>query len=465
MKNRRHAFILAAYVAFALAVFVARPAETSGPLARDFEAYWSAGAAFNGHADPYAAAIWNYERSVPGVDAQREGVLPFVGPPATLLLWSILARAPYGSSAPWWLLLLCCALGGLLFACLRGTRVHLTIGNGLATVALAISFGPITSDLALGQFALVAAFGACLLVAARRTVPAAIGGILTFAQPNIVPALISQISRKRALVAVAIAIAVTYLLGVLAAGWNWAGNYAAILPAHTAAERFSAIQITPLAVAYGFGASRSLALCIAIVVAVAAVFFAIRVAKHTADPFARFAAFAALTPFVSSFWHEHDLVMAFPAALWCALRVTPAKRAVAAIATLLVAIDWLGLAQRPGGILQSALLATAAWCAFTALGNTAPTPRGAYATVALAAIFAAAALLAVAHPVPVWPAAMHAIAMPPNATAAQSWATEQKATGLDRPVASWAVLRALSLAGCALLSGVISRHSTCYRMA
>ena len=464
MKLRRPALIVAAYVAFGIAIFVARPQATPGPLARDFEAYWSAGATFDKHADPYTVSIWNDERTVPGVDARSEGPLPFVGPPATLFWWGLEARVRYAAAAPWWLLLLCCALGGLLLVSLRGARASVNAGNGLAAVALAISFNPITSDLALGQFAIVAAFGAGLLVVAKRTLPATIGSVLAFAQPNVLPALLSQLSRKRSIIAMAIAVALTYLLGAMVAGWNWIGTYATLLAAHGDAERYSAIQMTPAAIAFGFGAPPRIALLIAILVAAAAVVCAIAIAKRT-TAFPRFAAFAALAPFVSGFWHEHDLVMAFPAVIWCALRPAPRLRAIALLGTLLVAINWLGLAQHPGGIVQSALLAVAAWCAFNALCGHAFNRAIGYATAAGVAFFAVAALLAIAHPAPVWPVAMHAIALPPNASIAQLWAAQQEATGLNRPVATWALLRALPLTGCALLAYAICSRSAYYRTA
>lgn len=465
MIRLRTALLAAAYVAFAIAVLGARPQEAPGPLARDFEAYWSAGAAFDRHADPYAAGIWNDERGVPGVDARREGPLPFVNPPATLPLWSLMARMPYSVAAAWWLLVLCGALGGLLLASLWGARARIGPRNALASVALAISFGPITSDLALGQFALVAAFGASLVVASRRILPAAIGGVLSFAQPNVMPTLLSQLSRRAAIRAMLFAAVVTYFLGVLTAGWHWLGAYAALLAAHAGAERFSAIQMTPAAIAYGFGASPALAMAVGVVAAAAAVVFAIRAARRVRDAFARFGVFAALLPFVSGFLHEHDLVMAFPAVVWCAVRAAPRARAIALVGTLLVAVDWLGLAQRPGGAAQSALLAVAAWCAFTALRPLPITTAIGMATAAVATAFAGAVMLAVVHPAPVWPAAMHAAALTGNGSVAQLWAAQQEATGLNRPVAAWAFLRALSLTGCALLAFAICSRSAYYRTA
>jgi hypothetical protein len=468
--------VAGAYLAIAVAIVAARPPEPSGPIARDFEADWSAGAAFDRHADPYAAGIWRDEQRVPGVDPQREGVLPFISPPPALLLWSLFARLPYAVAAPLWLTLLACALAVLIVASIRGTGEPLDLRNGIAALALAVAFGPISSDLALGQIALLAAAGACALVvgAPRSYALTTVGGVLACAQPNVLPALVSQLTRKRAVIAIGIAIIVTYVLGVMASGWNWIARYAAALSAHGSAERFSAIQMTPAALAYGLGASRCIASFAAILVAVAAIIFAGIAAMRMRDAFTRFAAFAALTPFVAPFWHEHDFVMAFPAAIWCALRIAGPLRAIAMAGSVLLGVDWLGLAQRPGGILQSALLAIAAWCAFTALGylgNGSTLDGGrrrlaySYATLALVALFAGASVIAIAHPAPVWPAAMHAIVLPANATAAQLWGLQQHATGLDRPVASWAALRALSLAGCALLAGAIYSHSTYCRTA
>ena len=123
-------------------------------------------------------------------------------------------------------------------------------------------------------------------------------------------------------------------------------------------------------------------------------------------PFARFAAFSALVPFAAGFVHEHDLLVAYAAAAWCALRTRGTTRAVALAGTLLVAVDWLGLAQRPTGIVQSALLALAALLAFSALGER---PRMASAVdcgAAVALLFGAGAFIGAHHPAPVWPDAL-----------------------------------------------------------
>ena len=245
-----------AFVAIAIALLAARPLPTPGPPLRDFEAYWSAGSAWNAHVDPYSKAIWRPERSVPGVEARHDELLPFINPPPALLLWSLFARLPYRAAAGLWLVVLAGALLALITTVLRASGAPRGAFVLCAALALAIAFGPITSDLALGQLALPAFLGAVLLVVlADRSIPAAAAAAtLALAAPNVALGLASQLGRVRAAVAIAAAAAVTYAAGVVAAGWSWPVAYAAAAAAHAAAERFVTIQFAPVAIAYGFGA-------------------------------------------------------------------------------------------------------------------------------------------------------------------------------------------------------------------
>ena len=449
-----------AYVAIAVALIAARPLPTPGPPLRDFEAYWSAGSAWNARVDPYSKEIWRAERSVPGVDARRDELLPFINPPPALLLWSIFARLPYRSAATLWLVILAGALLALIITVLRASGVPRGPFVLCAALALAIAFGPITSDLALGQLALPAFLGATLLVVlADRSMPlAAAAATLAFAAPNVALGLASQLGRARAALAIAAAAAVTYALGVVAAGWSWPVAYAAAAAAHGAAERFVTIQLTPAAIAYGFGATPPNAQLIAAVAAILAVVSALFLAVSVREVFARFAAWSALVPFVAMFLHEHDLLIAYPAALWCALRTRATARTLALGGTLLVSIDWLGLAQRPTGIAQSALLAIAALAAFAALGNAVEARMAWRVALSVAVLFSGAALLAAHHPAPVWPDALGNFHATSNASVAEVWLAEQGAGGLLAVEPAWAFLRALPLLGCALLAYVIYRH-------
>jgi hypothetical protein len=162
-------------------------------------------------------------------------------------------------------------------------------------------------------------------------------------------------------------------------------------------------------------------------------------------------------PFVAAFVHEHDLLVAYPAALWCALRTRGPTRIIAFAGTLLVCVDWLGLAQRPTGVAQSALLATAAASVFVSLGPDREL-RAAWLLLPAAALFAGSAWLAVHHAAPVWPDALGAFAAQPGASAAAVWLAEQRANGLLAVAPVWAFLRTLSLLGCALLAYAIYRR-------
>lgn len=457
---KRGALLAIAYAATAVAVLAVRPLATAGPVARDFEAYWSAGSAWNAGSDPYAAALWNVERSVPGAGVARNELLPFVNPPATLPWWGLIARLPYSAAAALWLALLAASLVALVVLVLRASGAKPSFAVIAAALGLAIAFGPVTSDLALGQYALVALLGATGVVVAARRSPAVatLGAAVAFGAPNVSLGLVSQLGRNRPTLAMLLGAALTYVTGGFAAGWRWPFDYARAVLAHGDAERLSAIQLSPAAVVYGLSANPLAARAAGALVAVAAVVAAVALARRAHVPFVRFAGCSALIPMLGGFVHEHDLVVAFPAALWCALRTRGTTRALALAGTLLVAVDWLGLAQRPSGIAQSALLALAAIAAFIALGpraNIAGAKSLPAAALALAALFAIAAWIAAAHPAPVWPDAMRAFSPPAGAAAAEIWRSEQRASGLLVATPAWAFLRALSLAGCALLAYAI----------
>lgn len=463
---RRKTSLGIALACIAIAVLAARPAPTPGPIARDFEAYWAAGATWSTHADPYGRAIWNAQRMVPGVNARRDELLPFVGPPATLPLFGALARLPYRAAATLWLFALALSTLALVaVVVLASARAPRTF-NFLAACALALAFGPITSDLALGQLALPAFLGAALVtLCAVRPVSGAAAACLALAQPNASLGLVSQLGRNRATLALAASAVAMYALGTLALGPAWPIAYARTLAAHASAERLSAIQLTPAAIAHGFGAAPVVADIAGIACAILAVAAALAIALRATRSFPRFAAFSALVPFAAGFVHEHDLVVAYAGAAWCGLRTRGTARTIALAGTLLAAVDWLGLAQRPTGVAQSALLGLAVFAAFGALGETMQTRDWAVLLPAFGALFVTAAWIAAHNPAPVWPDALGAFHRAPGATIAALWAGEQRRSGLFAAVPAWAALRSLSLLGCALLACAIYRHSTSDRTA
>lgn len=420
---------------------------------RDFESYYAAGATWLRGSDPYGTGIWQAERGVPGVDPSRYELLPFVGPPAFVPLWSLAARLPFGAAAAVWGAVLAASLAVVIVTALRLAKRRVTAVAVFATLTIALGFGPLTSDIALGQVALPAF--ACALIACvvlgRRPAGAAVAAFFAAVQPNVALVLLSQLQRRRALLAFAGAATAVGLASVLALGPHALSAYASLLAAHGAAERFSAIQITPAAIAYGFGAATPVARFVGWAVAAVAAIVWIAGMLRLRDDGAQFAFTCAMLPFAVPFFHEHDLSIAFVPALYAVFRSDRSLMPVALCGALFVAIDWLGIAQRPDGIAQTVLLALGALAGYAALRDDLT-----WRSLALPALPLVLALLAgvvaPAHPAPIWPDAMHAFVPPLPQTAASIWEAEQRASGLLDPNAFWALLRCGSLAGCALLA-------------
>jgi hypothetical protein len=461
----RNVFLLLACACIVIGVTVARPAKTPGPLQRDFEAYWSAGATYDAGANPYGRAIWQAERTVPGVDPSHDEMLPFISPPATLALWSTLARLPFDLATRVWYAVLLGALAGLIVASLRGSGEPLTFFSFFAALAFAVGFGPVTANLALGQIAMIAFVGALIATTARSWPAKTIASFVAFFQPNVALGLVSQLGRNLTTIAAAVAAALSYLGGAIAMGWDWPVRYASFVWSHANGERYGAIQYTPAAVAYGLHLPPPIPELATIVLAAAAVVVAVVVWRRVNDRFARFAAFSALIPFAATFFHDHDFVVAFPAAIWCALRSRGTARAFGLAGALLVSIDWFGLAQRSNAIVQSAFLLAGAAAAFLALGEDVELRSFSYAAAPVAMLFIAGAWLGSGHPAPMWPYHLGSFHAPATASIATIWFLEQRQSGLEAAIPAWAALKSLSLAGCALLVAAICRRSSYYRTA
>ena len=417
---------------------------------RDFEAYYSAGQAWAAHADPYSSAIWNFERVIPGVKAERAELLPFIGPPAYLPLWALFARLPFTAAALVWGAILIASALAFAIATLRMTAA-LSAGALVSVAIIFTGFGPFTSDLALGQCALlafVAGAGAVIWIGNAR-VPAFAATLLAAMQPNIAIALLSQSARKRAWPVFAAAIAAFVIFGMFFTGGN-AALYLRSLAEHGQAERFSLIQITPAAIAYGFGAGNFIAQTIGLTAAIAAVIAGLAIVRIAhVKPLWKLAACCTLLPFAVPFFHEHDFVVLLLPALLCATIAQERMWSIAAAGTVLCGIDWLGLAQRPDGLLQSALLAFALFAALFALVDVHPRRMIGPSCVLLP--FVVAGAIARHFPAPIWPDAMTgtiSLAGP----VATIWHRELAQTGQFAVQPFWALLRCCSLAGAAALA-------------
>lgn len=440
-----------ALVAAAAALLLTPSYATPGPPMRDFEAYYAGGAVWNAGNDPYSQAIWQTERSLPDVNGTRYQALPFVAPPAALPVFGLIAKLPFGRANALWRSLLVAALVMLALTALRLAQIPVTAVS-LALMALAaIGFGPLTSALALGQLALPGALFATLAVLFPSS------SVLAWIQPNLGIALISQTFTRRGLLTllasgvIFAAICVATLPGI--------GHYLDVVHRHALAERFSSIQLTPAAIAYGFGAPPETASALGLIVAALAAGFWLLAMRGSTDAVSRFCITCALLPFAMPFFHGHDLALVFVPAALCAIRCESRIWPLAACGALAAGTNWLDLAQRPAAAPQTLLLITALSCALLALRERIDArmllaPGGMLVIIALTAAFARM------HPAPVWPDAMRAL--PPNIAAmdiASAWNAQQRASGLLAQEPAWAVLRGFSLLGCALTAAAIARSS------
>jgi len=444
-------------VTIALA-FALHPPRTPGPSDRDFEAYYSAGRTWDDGSDPYSRLIWRTERTIDGVVATRDELLPFVGPPPVLSFFGALAHLPQPVAERLWSGVLAAALAGLVLASFflaRAPRDPLVL---VAAFVLATLCGPGLSDLALGQIALVSAAGIALAIVAldrRATIPAAAAMLLGAVQPNLVIALVARMRTRRDLgIAIGAGIAF-FAIGFACLGTGAWTDYLARLARHGAAEGMILIQQTPAAIAYGLGAPRALAralgLAVAAIAAIAAVAGIVRGRLGPLD--ATLVALATL-PLAIPFFHEHDFVVLIVPAIVLAVRARGVWLALAACATVLGLVDWLGFAQRPPQEPQNALLALAVSLAFAIVAGT---RRAAFAgTLALLVLLAIFIPLARAHPAPTWPDTLaRDFHVPPDLDASDVWAAEQRAAGLERRDPVWAALRTLPLAGSALFAYLV----------
>lgn len=447
---------VAALIALVTAFFVVRPAPTPGPAMRDFEAYHAAGRTAARGADPYGRAIWDDERTTPGVDPTRDEVLPFVGPAAELPLWRLLGALPFTPATRVWGAILALAMCTVIFGSLALAGAPRDVGALVGATLLAGSFGPLTSDVALGQVALVAAAGVVIALIALRGgawYAAAGGALLAALQPNLAIVLIARVRERLTWIAFGVALAIFVALTFANGGMEGFARYLSLLRDHGVAERQTVIQIAPEGIAFGFGASPALAATIrfgALAIALGLLALAFR---RVRDPGDRTALAICALPFVLPFFHEHDFVLTIVPALLCAVRARGRTLAFAAFATTLCGVDWLGLGQRPSGEFQSALLALVTGIAFALVaGLRAPALAG-LATPLLVGIVSVAAA---AHPVPIWPDGLppHWQATP-GAPIAAVWADEQRVAGLDAAQPVWAMLRLWSLAGSALLGAAV----------
>jgi hypothetical protein len=398
--------------------------------------------------------VWAVERTIENVDASREELLPYVGPAAALPLYGTLARLPHPVAVRVWTVLLIGSAAALVLAALGLSRTRRWTAFAGAAL-LGIASGPQTSAIALGQVALVSAAAiACALLAFERRALAggAIATLVAALQPNLAIALIARV-RDRTTLAAATLAALAFAALTLAAGGGLPGirAYAHRLAEHGAAERFVAIQHTPAAIAWAFGASADFALTAGALCAVAAAAIALAaIVVAKLDPLDGTLLAIAALPFAVPFFHEHDFVIELlPLSILAMRGRAPLLTALAAAS---ICVNWLNFAQRPEAAAQTLTLGLAAVCGYALLR---PGRLGRADLLPFAAVVALACVaipLGGAHPAPVWPDRLPpGYRAPVHADASAVWADEQRVAGLEARQPAWGALRALPLAGCIVL--------------
>jgi hypothetical protein len=297
-RELRATLLVIAAICAAVALLFARPHPTPGPPMRDFEAYYAAGTVWNAGGEPYSQTIWNAERGLAGVNGSRYEALPFVGPPALLPFFGSIARLPFTVANTLWRAALLAALAALVFATFHFCKRPVQAWTLLAFAITAAAFGPITSALALGQLALPAFAFAVL---ALGTPPF---GILAWLQPNVALALLGQLFGRKSALGYAAGAGAFAALCAIAVQPPGLLHYFAVLHAHAQAERFSAIQITPGAIAYGLGGSAAFAAVLSTAIAVAAIAYWFVLMRALQGWLERFCATAVLLPFAMPFFHD-----------------------------------------------------------------------------------------------------------------------------------------------------------------
>ncbi|MBV8355697.1 MAG: DUF2029 domain-containing protein [Candidatus Eremiobacteraeota bacterium] len=453
------AVIAVAALLLIVAFVIVRPVGTPGPAMRDFEAYYSAGVVAQHGGDPYGRDIWEVERTIPGVDPSHNETLPFVGPPASLFLWRTLALLPYSIAGRVWGATMALTMMALILASLELAGAQRRPDILIGAYIFVGSYGPLTSDIALGQVALLSGAGVVLtllLFRTRRWWTAAFSALAAALQPNLGLVLV-VVRDARAWAAFALGFILFAAATALEGGLPGFVRYLDLLRAHGAAEHAVVIQITPGSIAYGFGAGETAARVVAVAAALAALVLVALALRAVRRMTARVALAICALPFILPFFHEHDFLLTILPALWCAIVARGRALGFAAFFAVASGIDWLGLGQRPLNALQSVVL-----CATCGLGFAlvARLRAAAFAGLLVVPFVAAVSLIAATHPVPIWPDGLPPHWVPPvDADISRVWELSQIAAGLTAQVPLWDVLRALSLLSTALLGFAVYRIS------
>lgn len=441
-------------LALAVAYFTIHPVNRSGAPFADFSAYYAAGKVWLQHGNPFGFAIWQAERQLPGMGGLPVAILPYVGPPAGLPLWGVLALLPYDVAAGVWAgaCTLCGVVILLVPALVAGRRIERRDGYALAL--LFASFAPLVTAVAVGQAALpaTAAIDLAILAAARRRWTWAAGAAFAAAlfKPNLALVLVATVRSLGAVIAYAASALATALATALTGGgWGALAAYLSVVVQQSAAERFYLYQFTPAAIAFGFGLPQGAAILLGVVVSLLACGATAAAIRRSRASVADGAAIAcAGYPFVVPFVHQADLIVVLLPGLVAIYRAQGAAWLLAAAGLVLVSIDSLAFSQGEVAAVFTPVIAVVAALQIAALNRTVSW-RLRVAPLAIVPALLVLALFAPAQRLPLWPGSLSpAFTASASESPTHVWQRELDTLALEVPSSYIALLRCISLAGC-----------------
>jgi len=441
----------------ALAYLAWLPSSSMGLPISDFSAYWSAGQVWSHGGDPYGVGIWNVEQTLPGFDASRPQLLPFVGPPLSLPLWGEFGKLPYVVAALTWGVVLLGCIAALIVLPARLAERRIRRSDVAPLLFLAVSSGPLITGVSSGQAALpaVAAVVVAVFFASRRRwIPMAIATIVAgLLKPNDALVLVATLREAMAFFAVASSAIVSGLANLaITHGIHGLIAYFQVVINQDAAERTFAFQFAPAAIAYGFGMSREAAGELGTglaALAIAAIVAAIRSSR--AGLVDGVALACALFPFVPPYEHEPDTVLALLPALLVVFRARGRTWALGATGMVLLFMNPFALTQGWPGTIFAAAMAAIAALQLATLAPPACAPVR-FVPLAVVPLVLFLGLLAPPSPLPIWPPALPARAVVmAGASPSAIWNAELTALQLDTQRPWVSLLRLLTLSGCACI--------------
>lgn len=317
-------------------------------IARDFDAFYCAGASVDAGADPYRAEpIGACERRDKGeiLHGNLPVTVPAPLPPYDLAVFARIARLSYTNAVILWTALIALSLVVTIEA--------LATVTGLSRTLLWLVLAPIdgVSATYLGEIAPIAVAGlalAMLAVRDGRPVLAALAGTLSLCEPHVgvapIAALFLCMPKARPTI-VASAVALSALCVATVGLGTTIEYFRDVLPAHALSEIPSPRQLSLTALLHTAGVSDALALTLGSLSYLTMLFVGLAAARRIAlrDPVDPMfvAAPAAFVLLGGPFIHVVQMPAAFPAALLAFARSTGRMRDVLGAALVAIAIPWL----------------------------------------------------------------------------------------------------------------------------